>query len=280
MIKIKLRDEILKHIVENAQKITAAKKAAAQAAMRQVALAAEGQARRMASTRLGGTAQMYVDALHFTSPSENVYMVILGAEASHLELGYPSFDMLAAGLARGPKSKLSKEGYRYVSIPFEHKKAVATPGHPEHGRMVQIGQPQETTRGSLAADLKAAISMAEKSLNMERKSVRGLGGTPVVGKAWTMTPTDAGLKFKDVLGNMGQASDPGISPLLHGLTAYQRVDRAGRVQKGYVTFRTASEKYAGQKWIHPGFDGAHVFRDLEKWAKSELDAMLREIFSE
>lgn len=280
MIKIKLQDEIAKIIGENIKGIAESKRVAAKAAMRQVALASEARAKRMASTRLGGTAGMYAEALRFTSPSEDVYALILGAEASHLETGYPSFDMLASGLARGPKSKISKEGYRYVTIPFEHKQAPASPSHPEHDRAVQIGQPQETTRGSLAADLKSAIRMAEKSLDMKQKSVRGMGGVPVVGKAWTMTPSDAGLKFKDVLGNMGQASDPGINPLLHGLTAYQRVDTAGRVQKGYVTFRRASEKYMGQKWIHPGFDGVHVFRDLEKWVKSELDAMLREIFSE
>jgi hypothetical protein len=280
MIKIKLQEELTSHVGGVVGSITAAKLAAAQGAMRSVALSAEAQAKRMASMRLSGTAQMYIDALKFSKQGDGVYMLILGAEASHLEEGYPSFDMLAAGLARGPKSKVSKEGYRYVTIPFEHKQAAATPGHPEHGSPVQIGQEQETTRGSLAADLKYAIQTANNALKMERRAVRTAGGAPVVGKAWTMTPTSGGYSFKDVLGNIGQSRDIGVSPLLSGLTAYQRIDRAGRVQKGYVTFRTASEKYQGQKWIHPGFDGIHVFRDLEQWVKTELDSMLREIFSE
>ena len=53
-----------------------------------------------------------------------------------------------------------------------------------------------------------------------------------------------------------------------------------QVKTAYMTFRIVSEDPAhAHKWIHPGFQGVHAFREVEKWAESELDRMITDILS-
>ena len=107
--------------------------------LRSLAEATMAKANEMASHKLNTTRQQYIDSLKIEKMGPNIYCVYLEDEAAHLEKGYDAFNMIKAGLARGPKSKMSSRGFRYVVIPFENKKNAA-PGTPAGDRQIQHTQ--------------------------------------------------------------------------------------------------------------------------------------------
>ena len=283
IFKVSLAQQLEYRIAEAAGQITAAHARAAQSAMKDLAIATYAKAQEMAAQRLHSTRQKYIDNLSFDQAGEGHWMVTLHGDAAYLEEGYGSYDMIKQGLARGPKSKVSKRGYRYVVIPFEHSTKAAGAGHPQHNQPVQIGQPQETTKGSLAQDLKRL----KKSFEIP-DTYKDVNGNPIYGKVFTVTknPLSPQWHYKDVLGQHDTANITGkqIHPNLAGLTGIQWEQKlrggGSRTRTAYMTWRVASENPEVQgKWIHPGFDGARVFPDLEMWAVQQINQRLREIFS-
>lgn len=45
----------------------------------------------------------------------------------------------------------------------------------------------------------------------------------------------------------------------------------------YFIFRRVSKNSSPNKWIHPGIDGAHVFRDLENFTTKRIEEILKKI---
>jgi hypothetical protein len=276
--------------------------------IKNLAFQAQGQAAKWAATRLYRTRQQYIDSLSVRQVGPGMYAVVLAAEAAHLEEGYTSFDMKPGLLktgnvhgvnpdqlgdynkaiganANGTKGgiRVSKDGYRYRAIPFDHSASVAAPTHPLHDAVVQKGQDTQQTMGSLAADMKQMIKRTR--LNGITKDANG---NPIIGKVASVTPHGGsrnqvkvrmadGTERVTSLGQSLGGSDIQINPLLSGLTKYQYEERlrngGTRVRTAYMTFRMVSEKQQG-KWIHPGFDGAKVFPDLQQWAESEMVKMI------
>lgn len=293
--KISLSQQIKQNIQTAATEITRAHLNAAQAFMRDLAQMTYAKAQEMASQKLHSTRQQYVDNLSFDQVDQNSWVITLDKNAAHIEEGYSSFDMLKAGLASGKNAKISKEGHKYINIPLEHKQGPAAAKHPLHSVPVQRGQIHETTKGDLAKDLKrlrGAFGVDQAG------TLTHPGGAPVIGQVWKMnrdafSPT---WTMKNAFGDERSTQITGgklIHKNLIGLTGIQY--KAGRgVKTAYLTWRTASEKTLagwvegkGKKgqmrqgtWIHPGYSGAKIFPELEKWAIDQLNRELKRIFSE
>lgn len=99
----------------------------------------------VAENKLKSTKMLYLNSIDYERVGKNKYVITLNPEAQHLETGYEPFNMLQAGLARGPKSKLSKPKknggaqYRYVRIPFQQETGLASaqPDDSRANRQVQ-----------------------------------------------------------------------------------------------------------------------------------------------
>lgn len=228
-----------------------------------LARAAESEAKTMASFRLNRTAQQYRDALTYRRNSETEATITLDASASHLELGYPSYDMIKAGLVRNnKKKKLSKAGYWYASIPFEQSTKAAKPGHPMNQVPIQIGQPGETTHGVLANQMKTLL---------------GAFSTGAKKGDFRITQSGDDWSIKNLMYGQTETKElPGISSLLSGLQKDSAQVGQRNVSR-YTTFRTATENPNRKaKWQHPGFAGVHIFKDLEEWCKKQMQIIVHQ----
>lgn len=258
--------------------------------LRDLAESTMAKANQMASARLNTTRQQYVDSLKLEKIGPNVYSIYLDEGAAHLEKGYEAYNMIKAGLARGPKSKISAKGYRYVVIPFQNKKNAAA-GTPSGDRQIQHTQ-TVTERGwsmsspnnqgvQPAKGLHSGASLGDAIKELEQKSglskiVPGVSGK--VG-SWSAHPANSNRAiFTDQHGNQDVIDlDRPFNPLLNNLMKFQ--NQIGKRTVGsFVTFRVASENPAAQgKWNHPGFKGAKIFPELEDWAMDQLQKIVDEL---
>lgn len=317
-------DETLgKAILSEIDRVTGMVNRLAGKVMNEVAKDSVAKARDLAASRLHRTKHTYLNALSLDKQDTTVYVLVLDASARHLEEGYGPFDMkpgllkykhgtdalVSYNLARGANAdgtaardehgrrasfngvRTSKDGYRYRAIPFEHTQSVASPSHPLHNAPIQKGQADETTMGSLMADMKRLIS---------RSGIGGItrspDGTPAIGKVASVRGVandPNSIKVTHFGGQHGSGysqiknlgTSLGGSPLsldswLSGLTKYQFKDKSGKVRAAYMTFRMVSENPKSQgKWIHPGFQpGVRIFDEVEAFAERELVRRLEELF--
>ena len=249
-----------------------------------------------ASSRLYRTKQQYLDALQRQKVSPYMYVITLDESAHHLEEGYGPFDMKqgllktnlnAEGLGEYNKGrgrggiKTSKKGYRYRAIPFEQNRAVASPNHPLNNTPVGKGADADTM-GGMAQSLKNMFSKAGHS-----GISKDANGNPILGKVGSITGSGNQATFRGQ--GMSQSFNLGTSlggspnqfpAMLNNVTKYQTMVK-GKVRSSYVVYRMVSNdpKYAG-KFIHPGFEGIHLFPDIEKFAADTLEAKLKEIFGD
>lgn len=256
--------------------------AAARDAISEISSQAYAKANEMASDRLKSTRLKYIDHLKFEQVGPTHWTISLEEGAAYLENGYPSFDQIKAGLARGAKSKISKSGYRYVRVPFEHSEGPAKASHPSNSIPVQRGQVNETTKGNMANDLKRL-----QRIFGGKETVSTAQG-PVIGKAWSITKSTTGPQwtFKDALGRQQTTTIEGVHPNLSGVTKVQWEQKlrggGSRIRSAYLSWRTASENpnRTPGTWIHPGFQGAKIFPDLEKWVTDTFKARMEELFGQ
>lgn len=290
--RVTLEDSFTYKLAAIANKVSQDSLIAAQDAVKRLARRTETKAREMASERLNTTRQRYEDSLNFTQTGDHIWVLKLEEDASHLEEGYPSFNMIdgmlksESDVSAGPRAgkpwvRIGKDGHRYAAVMFEHKQAPAKGNHPQHDVPVQRMSATPTTRGSLAQDL-----MQLKQMFGDNGLMKMPSGAPVEGKVYSITKDKEGPRwnYADVFGNTQSMMQPGgmedraISPLMSGLTKIQtKVGKTTKTQ--YLTWRMVSDKSPG-KWQHPGFHGAHIFPDLERWAIQELTRDLHEIFQE
>jgi hypothetical protein len=199
----------------------------------------------IASQRLHTTRQDYINALHLEEEAPGIFVVYLDPVMNHVEEGYPPFPMLPK-LAQGPKSKVSKDGHRYVVIPLRQH---TSPDKPTSGKSVDFAE-------------------ALKEVVRERKWKKVKEGiSPKSGKYTTVERV---------------ADQKGMPQHLRGLTRVREYGEKGAkrpISSAYYTFRTASEKQdPATHWYHPGYSGAKVFPDVFSWADSQLDIIVSEIF--
>lgn len=210
---------------------------------------AYNRAVEMTQDRLHSTRQQYIDALQLSQEGPGVFVVSLAEEAEKWEEGFPPFPMLPK-LAQGPKSKVAKDGHRYTVIPLRQNV----------GEEMML--PKTSGPGG-APDMVAAI----KNIVDERKFKQV--------KAEQSKQTG---KFTTVERYTGE-----IHPALKGLTRIREYKGADKdespISSAYFIFRVASEKQdPNTHWKHPGFEGANIFPDLERWADEQLGQIVKEFF--
>jgi hypothetical protein len=248
-------------------------------------------AQTLAADRLHTTAKKYIGALKKVEPAPDTWTITLGPEAVYLEEGYTGYDMIQAGLARGKASQYSeKTGRHYVRIPFEHVQAFAKGSHPMNPVKVQMGMPSMTgtTKGSMAEDLKRL----KKIFAPNDPGITNYPGTttPIKGKVWTIQKAPEGpqWEYRDFQGGMRNRMELNKqpSPLLSGITKVQYETGTGKMKSKYLTWRTATDPripmsvHSKPGWVHPGYGGAHIMKDVEQYINDEFAKRISELFQE
>lgn len=214
-------------------------------AVQSLAASTYQKAVEMTGDRLHTTRQTYINALHMSEEGSGIYVVYLDPSANHLEEGMDGFNMLPK-LATGPKSKMAKDGSRYVTIPFRNTTAPANPN--------------SSKQKDLAQRLKDEIKTREFKKVKEGVSTK-------TGKYTTVERMVSGQT---------------THPYLKGLTRVRQYNSQESAQQGeppasssYFTFRVASTKQDPTKsWVHPGTNGANIFPELADWAETEMEQII------
>jgi len=201
-------------------------------------LVAEWRKQAYLSLTPGGAAG-YTSARYFDNtpqwPFENnpLHAVVENRHpaAMFLELGTQPFDQKKM-LWTGKKVKISKDGHRYITIPFEH------------------------SRKSLdAAGVGSAAAALAPSRNLPTKG-------PTRKTAWggRLQAGNIGRKHKQWTGVTSEGKPVAVdykwktSPF-QNLVRFE--DKQGKTS-GFKTFRTISEKSDSDSWMHPGIQASHI----------------------
>lgn len=239
-------------------------------ANRRLGAEAYAHAVSLATAELRSRRPKYLDALRFYE-QDGVAVLELDAKALWIEDGMPPHNMLDALLA-SPKAKMSKDGKKYVVIPFDH-----SPGH------------GETNSTPHQMDLVNTVRREMKSRKIPwAKIERDSGGSPKLGRLHKFSIGHSPLKTGDGPGQgrgpvgdvrqgpnqrqlVGGGPGGGGTPFLAGVGVYQSAAPGGGVKRSVMTFRIASSDHYGQdRWEHPGLEPTNILGRTEKWAEDEL----------
>lgn len=218
-----------------------------------LAKASQSEWIRLAQTRLKTSREIYINGLRqaesFTTRTdggEPVYEITLvGTMPNNIEHGMPSFDMknVRPGWLGGSKSKVGKDGKRYVIIPFRHSTS-------SDARLGYTGKAKDA---NLQTHLKKAVS--QYGLD---KMIRSASGQVKSG------PVKRIPKGADV------------HKYLQGLTRIQKPTGTTK-QRGQgmlMTWRVMSENSKPSAWIHPGIKAHNILKEVERFADQELDKIV------
>lgn len=288
-----------KAIADAAEAAVAPYLGAAQEAVSDVWEAGFDYAQSLATQRLHTSTQKYLENLKKVKTQADTWTIILDADAVYLEEGFESYDMIQAGLVQGPKSRMTTPTAkdpiprRYVRIPFDQVQAAASKGHPMNPILVQQGQMGQTTKGNLAADLKRLkkiFAPQDSGITMNPLPPGHEGPQqPVMGKVWSITKSPSGpqWEYKEFNTDMKKRLELEKQPnaLLSGITKVQFQTDTGKMKAKYLTWRTATDPRNSSvnskpKWIHPGFPGVHIMKDVEQYITDEFAKRINEIFSQ
>jgi len=200
----------------------------------------------LASKNLHSTREIFLDNL--SSPeqiADGIWVISLDQKALFIEEGLPaSFDMKPGLLKNG---EVSKKGYKYKVIPFEHGAA-----------------PSQMTESAKDIVNKLRVELKKKKIPF-KKIEYGADGKPRLGKLHSLNlPSDIPGK--------------GNTPSLQRVSVYQSA-KNGNVRRDIMTFRTVSNNpESGDKWIHPGLEAQKIMDKAADWAEQTFyDQILPEI---
>jgi hypothetical protein len=227
-------------------------KKAMQDAARDLTAQAHAHILEEVQSKLHSTREKYIKNLSYKQIDAATWVIELAKDAMFIEEGLkPGTDMLD-GLLKSPKAKTSKEGNRYIIIPFEHNKG---PGK------------STPAQASLTATLKTEFKRRGIPYG---KIENGQDGKAKLGL----------LHSFDVMKTPIKAGQAEPVPHLQGVRVYQTAfkDSKGKetVKKSVMTFRVASSKDAGKKWIHPGLEAKKFLDEAAKWAQVEFESKMKD----
>lgn len=239
----------------------------------------------LAKDRLHTTAAAYEQALRVIDVAPlHVAVVLDGKFANMLEQGAPPWDLRLTVL-QSDKAKTSKDGYLYLSVPFEH----STPG----------------TAGRRGAVMPKAIHDAASKL---RVTVSGVDAGAAIAEAAKHDPRLAAHHARRAMRSAKQTLWGGIAGVMPGTGGrlpaglapkaqdYHATDKFAGMYKMakdyargagfvYLTFRTISTNPNARRdadgnnpaetgkptanWIHPGFPGLNLVLDAARWAETD-----------
>lgn len=198
----------------------------------------------MANSELHSTRKTFLESLSFAEITPGVWVVALDEKAFFIEEGLESNKDMKPDLLKN-STKVSKEGYRYRTIPFDYGKG-----------------PSQMT--PYAQNLVNLIKYKLKKQGVPFKKIeRDSNGNPRIGKLHTFN-----------FGG-GNPSSRASATALQGLSIYQSLTKSGSVRRDIMTMRTVSENpSSADKWIHPGIVAKKLLDKSLEWAEREWESTI------
>lgn len=267
--------------LENFKNIDSVAQDAIQTAIRELAALTRMHIVEQAHSKLHTRMKMFVDALSHYQEDDATWVVNLEASARWIDEGMAAHNMVQQ-LLNSKSTKTSKDGSKYLSVPFKHNK----------GPTQQTPQ-QQLLLSTIKQVLKQnKIPFSKAEVDVEGKVKTGLIRSLNINTAPIKTSHMPG-QGKGQLGLVQQGwSKDGKSgtPFLHGLQIYQRQHQTQsgltRTTKDFMTFRTVSSKHmapeAGKgqqlklmatgeaRWDHPGLEPTNLMQEGMDWAINQL----------
>lgn len=210
-----------------------------QTAVGQLSRNVENEAIRLAQERLFSTSNHYIQSIKREQVGDNVWVISIDDEFSeHLENGFNGFDM-KPGFLKSDKAKKDKDGNSYLDVPIQQ--------HP-------FSKQKSSTK---VTDMRSAVESVLKDNNVKKR----------------VEEFDANSKGLSRYGNVTRFSnikDRRVAGLV-------KITPPGSKSGQYLLFRRVSKNSPQDSWNHPGYQGANIFPDLEKYAKKQLDVILKNI---
>jgi len=204
-------------------------------AVQSLAVACHAHILEQAGEKLKSLQAQYKSALDFEQVDDTLWVVSLNASARWIEEGTKArsgYDMLSTS----KKAKTSKDGHKYLIIPFEHSK---------------VPSQQSASARSLTDQIRSFL----KKQNIPYKKIEyNEDGSPKLGLIH---------KF-----DINSAQPKGAkNQLLQGVAIYQHKNEQGKVKRDIMTFRVISDRNKGDgKWEYKERNGINIFPETEKWA--------------
>lgn len=208
--------------------------------VKQIASMTHAKTQEMASSTLKSTRDTYMKALSFKEEQKGIWVVTLNESAMFIEEGRKSGDMIPDLLKKN--AKIAKDGSRYKVIPFDQAK-----------------NPSSTPASSNMFVNQVKQELKQRGIPY-KKIEFGPDGSPRIGRLHTI---------KDIKSlKPSSRADFGA---LSGLTIYQTKTASGKIKRDILTFRVASTKHQGSKWIHPGLPAQKFMDKALDWAIGVFD---------
>jgi hypothetical protein len=181
------------------------------------------------------------EAMQFPQLFHGIVMPV-GADdiVERIENGFPSFDM-KPGLLNGPKSRPSKDGGRFNTVPFRHYTPKAN------------------------SSISVKMRMPNEVYNAARK----------------LAPSRPGENGRIQWGESLQWNSPPATSQTgypHQTSIYQGMYRVGAEKHTqYLTFRRVSTKSAPNSWIHPGVSANPVIQAVYNYCMPQVEEYLYKV---
>lgn len=228
----------------------------------------------LAQEKLHARRERYLAALSFSNVSENTWLIELSADAIWIEEGLPENFQMLPKLLGGAKAKTSADGSKYVVVPFSQGPGPRFPNS-------ESGKSNDDLKMAVQNELKKRkipFAKIERNINT---------GEPKLGKLHEIKflhPLEHPKKTHEGIGQgqgpIGEARQGHQGDrYLDRIRVYQRMVKSkggkARVQRGIMTFRTASSKQnASQQWVHPGSAPMKFFEEAMAWAEKEWETVM------
>ncbi len=234
---------------------------AALEAVRDLSAATFTHIQEIAQSELHSTREKYLAALSLSPETvDGVWVINLDAKMRFREDGKAAGSMVE-DLLKSKKTKTSKSGVRYLSVPFNHST-----------------RPDQQTPP--ARDLTNAIKKHMKNEKIPfQKLEKDSQGKVITGKLHSFNVTTPNKTHEGPGMGRGAIGQPRVGhtgvPFLHGVNIYQIKTGNGTHKKAIMTFRMVTSKDIGtERWFSPGVQPLHAFERGYEWAQDQLDKVI------
>jgi hypothetical protein len=219
--------------------------------------AVEQHIQTQAKQKLHSSLQAYLDALTVRMQD---YLLIMEIDdenwlAEAVETGVDSWSMKQSHL-KSPKTKISKEGYRYLRIPIGKEKS-GQGGHTEKSRALQKKINEVMKRPTVGA----------------RKLYTVMGGRfqpGVIANSGPIVETQRIVTADPALKGLYRTRAFSDASTFHT----KQTTKTGMPTWKLVMFRTMSEKPGTSPWVHPGIEGKRLLRSAKYFWAGILDEFI------
>lgn len=231
-----------------------------------------------AQRKLHSRRSMFVEGLDSFQEDDHTWVINLDASVRWIDDGMQPHNMLD-DLLSSPKAKTSKDGSKYLVVPFKHNKGA-------------------TEMTPAQKNLNQTIKAEFKKFGVPYGTIeKGKDGSPKLGLLHSMDITQAPLKAMEGQGDgpIGSAiQGPTGIPYLKGIKVSQRMVKGKNgvesVRREIMTFRVASSKHGDEnkakkaaapegsvvkgRWDHPGTEAMNFMEEGAKWAREQWDTKI------